>query len=169
MDGPHLVQQIAQLRDNRPAAEQGAPMDAQEGGRQPWLEISEVSFSDDTVVEVLHGNPDLMGAAAWAGPRMADLDARDGHTLHDHQVAQVAALHNRFAAARHDAVSRLAGDNARGEDDNQPGPLHEPDRRIDGGSVITRGSRCRADPPGDLESPGLSACSPRPTIPRAGC
>jgi hypothetical protein len=108
--------QIAQLRDNRPAAEQGAN-GCPEGDLQSWLEISEVGFRDGTVVEVLHGSPDLVAAAAWAGTRMADLDARDGDTDHDHQVAQVAALHNRLAAARNDAVSRLAEeDNARGED-----------------------------------------------------
>jgi hypothetical protein len=75
MDGPHIDRQIAQLRDNGLAAEQGAPMNARDGGQQSWLEISEVGLSDGSVVEVLQGSPDMAAAAAWPGPRMPDLDA----------------------------------------------------------------------------------------------
>jgi len=69
---------------------------------------------------------------------MADLDAYDGDTDPDHQVAQAATLRKRFAAARHNAVSRLVGeDNTRGEDDSTAGQeasarcKHGLDRRSD--------------------------------------
>jgi hypothetical protein len=106
MDGPHVDREIADLRDNGPAFEQVTPAETQDG-QQSWLEITQV-MSDDHVIAVLHGTPDMVAGRAWPAPRTATRDAGDDEGVDDRQAAEVAALREHFAASRDSAAARLA-------------------------------------------------------------
>jgi hypothetical protein len=114
MDGPHIDRQIADMHDNGPAFALGSLPESQEGWPR-WLEVTEVSVGDDYVIEVVHGTPDMV-AGAWSGPPTADTATGEDGIADDRPAAVVAALRERFTAARDDAVSRHASEAEGGEE-----------------------------------------------------